>query len=101
MGGAGVILVRARPMHTALAFDPFVRDASEVRRDPAHLFPDIGGVVVLPAGARRETQALLESKPQITDDPPIGPALADRMDGLPDSLDAPVGIGECPILLGE
>ena len=94
---------RAGPVDAALPFEPVVVDAGEIRRQAAHLLPDLrtdrGS---RPAGAGRLPQAPLRAgsarSHRISQSGRLSPTRRQR---LADALDAAVGVGEGAVLLGE
>ena len=101
VGRAGMIEAGAGPMNAALALQPFVGDAEEIRRERAHLLPDFFGVCVIEARALRAAQQGFRSPGEIADDLPIGARFADGRQGAAYALYAAVGIGEGAIFFGK
>ena len=97
----GMIGRRAGPLQPAFTVEARVGDSSEERRQPRHLVEDVGGVRVVELAVHAHAQSARHPLGQLAGDPPVGPRLAPGLQRLAHALNAPLGVGERPFLLGE
>ena len=92
IGRAGMLGVGTRPLEPTV-LEPLVGDAAVDGSEAGHLVHYLGWVVVV--------HGVAHAGGEVGDDLPVGPGLARWLDGLADSLDAALGVGEGAVLLGE